>query len=122
DGQRFQQVLSNFLSNAVKFSPPDSPVTVRLERVDDRVRVAVTDQGPGIPDDFRDRIFQKFSQADASDTRARGGTGLGLAITKELAERMGGSVGFESAPGQGATFFVEFPGQKTPANSDTMTP
>jgi len=106
DAQRFQQMLSNFLSNAVKFSPAGGEVTVRVGQADDQVRVTVTDQGPGIPDDFRDRIFQKFSQADASDTRAKGGTGLGLAITKELTEHMGGSVGFESTPGQGATFFV----------------
>jgi PAS domain S-box-containing protein len=109
DAQRFQQVLSNFLSNAVKFSPAGGQVTVRVSRADARVRVTVADQGTGVPDDFRDRIFQKFSQADASDTRAKGGTGLGLAITKELAERMGGNVGFESAQEMGATFFVVMP-------------
>jgi PAS domain S-box-containing protein len=109
DAQRFQQVLSNFLSNAVKFSPAGGQVTVRVSRADARVRVTVADQGTGVPDDFRDRIFQKFSQADASDTRAKGGTGLGLAITKELAERMGGNVGFESSPGQGAKFYCDFP-------------
>lgn len=80
-----------------------------VRRLDGQVRVEVTDRGPGIPDEFRPRIFQKFSQADASDTRQKGGTGLGLAITKELAERMGGTVGFESEPGRGTTFFVELP-------------
>jgi signal transduction histidine kinase len=72
-----------------------------------RVRVEVRDHGPGIPAQFRDRIFQKFSQADSSDTRQKGGTGLGLAISKELIERMRGSVGFESEEGRGSCFYFE---------------
>jgi DNA-binding response OmpR family regulator len=75
----------------------------------DNVRVEVTDHGLGIPAEFRSRIFQKFSQADSSDTRQKGGTGLGLSITKELVERMGGRIGFDSVEGQGATFYIELP-------------
>ena len=73
------------------------------------VRLSVRDHGPGVPDAFRARIFTKFAQADGSDTRQRGGTGLGLAIAKEIAERHGGRLWFESAPGEGATFHLDLP-------------
>ena len=109
DGQRFQQVLANFLSNAAKFSPKNKPVDVAVQRRDGSVRVAVRDHGPGIPAKFRAHIFEKFSQADSSDSRQKGGTGLGLAITKELVEHMDGKVGFESVEGEGATFWVDLP-------------
>ena len=107
---RLQQVLSNFLSNAAKFSPQGSEVLLRVHYVgESSVRVEVIDHGPGIPAEFHKRIFQKFAQADSSDTRKKGGTGLGLAISKELIERMQGRIGFISVPGQGATFFFELP-------------
>ncbi|MBU0816484.1 MAG: PAS domain-containing protein, partial [Gammaproteobacteria bacterium] len=88
DASRLQQVLSNFLSNAAKFSPVGGTVEISVRGERDVVRVEVQDRGPGIPAEFRKRIFQKFSQADSSDTRQKGGTGLGLAISKELIERM----------------------------------
>ena len=115
DAERLLQVLANLLSNAAKFSPPNSCVEVLCESRFGRVRVTVTDQGPGIAEAFRHRIFQKFSQADSSDTRQKGGTGLGLAICKEMVERMGGKIGFDSTPGKGSRFYFEFScdGQQT---------
>lgn len=109
DAQRLQQVLTNFISNAVKFSPKEGQVEIRLSRQADQAVIEVVDHGPGISDEFRSRIFQKFSQADSSDSRQRGGTGLGLSISKAFVERMKGTIGFDSEPGQGATFFARFP-------------
>ena len=109
DSLRLIQVLSNLLSNACKFTPAGTSVDVHVSSSDDRVRIAVRDHGPGVPEAFRDIIFEKFSQADGSDTRASGGTGLGLAISKELMEHMGGSIGYEPAQGRGTVFFVDLP-------------
>ncbi|HSC68729.1 MAG TPA: PAS domain S-box protein [Cellvibrio sp.] len=109
DHQRLLQVLANYLSNAAKFSPLNDVVKVQVESHFGSVRVTVTDKGPGIPDSFRARLFQKFSQADSSDTRQKGGTGLGLAICKEIIERMGGKVGVHSVPGEGASFYFDLP-------------
>lgn len=109
DAHRLMQVLSNLLSNAIKYSPDNGTVEVAVQNDQQKVRITVTDRGPGIPAEFRSWMFQKFSQADSSDTRQKGGTGLGLAIVRELVERMGGEIGFDSVEGQGASFYVEFP-------------
>lgn len=109
DADRIMQVLANLLSNATKFSPPDSTVLVTIARHGKDIRVSVTDQGPGIPEAFRGRIFQKFAQADSSATRQKGGTGLGLSISKAVIERHGGKIGFETETDAGTTFFFELP-------------
>lgn len=114
DARRLQQALNNLLSNAIKFSPTNGEVLVSLTQNGTKVRVTVSDQGPGIPDHFRERLFEKFAQADSSDNRGRGGTGLGLAITRAIMEQMQGIVGFESEEGHGATFWLEWE-----INSDT---
>jgi PAS domain S-box-containing protein len=117
DADRLVQVITNLLSNAVKFSPPGGTVSVRALRGGLGVRVEVSDQGPGIPEEFRGRIFQKFSQADSSDTRVKGGTGLGLSISRAIVDRLGGNINFECNP-SGTTFFVELPEWTQPAGSE----
>ncbi|MVW74233.1 ATP-binding protein [Pseudomonas xionganensis] len=120
DAQRLSQVMANLLSNAAKFSPPGSQVTVSAEDLGDRVRIAVRDRGPGICEEFRPRIFSKFAQADGSDRRQKGGTGLGLAISKELVERMQGDIGFDTAAGNGTTFWFELPVSTSRQESSTL--
>jgi PAS domain S-box-containing protein len=109
DPSRLHQALANLLSNAIKFSPDGGTVTIDLHTRGDSLSISVTDYGPGVPASFRPHIFQKFAQADGSSTRSQGGTGLGLAITREIMEQMGGSVGFESSEGHGATFWLQLP-------------
>ena len=106
DQLRLRQVLDNLLSNAVKFSPPDSTVILRLSQQNDMVLVEVIDQGQGIPDQFKPRIFEKFSQADASDSRSKEGTGLGLTICKRIIESHGGQIGFSSTEHVGTQFWI----------------
>lgn len=108
DPFRLQQILNNFLSNAAKYAPEKTQVDICIQAYLGWVRISVIDYGKGIPEDFKAHIFQKFSQADASNTREKGGTGLGLAISKELVQRMGGRIGFNSEVGQGTCFFAEF--------------
>jgi len=109
DPDRLMQVLANLMSNAAKFSPAEGTVEISLIQRDHQFRIAVRDQGPGIPEDFKDKIFGKFSQADSSDTRQKGGTGLGLNITKAIVEQHGGTIGFDSEVGAGSTFFFDLP-------------
>ena len=108
DSNRFAQVMANLISNAVKFSPKGGEVVIAVEEVAKRIRVSVTDFGPGIAKEFQNRIFKRFTQADASDTRQKGGTGLGLSITKAIVEKMNGKIDFLTEEGKGTTFYFEF--------------
>jgi PAS domain S-box-containing protein len=109
DRDRLTQVLTNLLSNAIKFSEAGAEVLTRLSAEGEKLQIAVIDHGAGIPEQFRDRIFQRFAQADSADSRKKGGTGLGLNICKTIVEEHGGRIWFESVEGQGTTFFVELP-------------
>ncbi|MEG3617969.1 PAS domain S-box protein [Magnetovibrio sp. PR-2] len=108
DSVRFAQVMANLISNAVKFSPKGGEVMIKVEEFNNRIRVSVTDNGPGIPTTFQSRIFKHFTQADASDTRQKGGTGLGLSITKAIVEKMQGEIDFLTEDGNGTTFYFDF--------------
>ncbi|HEY2517783.1 MAG TPA: HAMP domain-containing sensor histidine kinase, partial [Polyangiaceae bacterium] len=110
DADRVAQVLANLLSNAIKFSPDGASVLVTVERRSAALRVSVRDAGPGVPDDFRARIFAPFSQADGSDSTTTGGSGLGLSISREIVNGLGGEIGFESRVGDGACFYFELAG------------
>jgi signal transduction histidine kinase len=105
DQKRFQQVMTNLMSNAAKFADTGSTVTVSAERQGASIRIAVTNSGPGIADAFRDRVFKPFSQASSISTLRSGGTGLGLSISKQIVEQMGGEIGFESIPNAKTTFW-----------------
>ncbi|MCK7595046.1 CHASE domain-containing protein [Pseudomarimonas salicorniae] len=109
DPLRLAQVLVNLLSNAIKFTPPGDRVEVELLCRGGEALICIRDRGPGIPEDFRHQIFERFAQADSSDRRRPGGTGLGLAISRGLVEGMGGRIWFEDAEGGGTRFWVAFP-------------
>ncbi len=110
DSGRIKQILYNLLSNAVKFTPTGGSISLRLTgNGDERVRLIVSDTGPGIPEDQRDAVFEKFHQLDASPTREHEGAGLGLAITRELVQLLGGNIRFDTEDGRGTTFIVELP-------------
>lgn len=108
DSHRLRQILDNFVSNAIKFSPENGLVTIHAEKTDPgRLRITTSDQGTGVPEDFKNQIFNRFSQAEVGTTRAAKGTGLGLAISRQLAGLLKGNVGFYNS--DGAHFWVELP-------------
>jgi len=109
DRDRIIQVLTNLVSNALKFSPANSQIKIVLEDNQQSIKFSVIDQGPGIPVGKLDRLFRPFQQLDSSDTRAKGGTGLGLTISKAIVEEHGGTIGVNTAAGAGATFWFELP-------------
>jgi signal transduction histidine kinase len=108
DESRLMQVMTNVISNALKFSNEDSAVRVFGEIIGQKVRICVKDTGIGIPDDAKDKVFGKFTQVDSSDQRRTGGTGLGMNITKQIVERHKGEIDYVSRLGHGTTFFIEF--------------
>jgi PAS domain S-box-containing protein len=128
DPDRLAQVLTNLLSNAIKFSSRGGEVLVAVEKLGETFRVSVRDHGAGIPPEFKSQIFEKFAQADGTNSRQKGGTGLGLSIVKQIVERLGGHVSFHDAPGGGTVFFVELPawdesaGGEIDVNADASFP
>ncbi len=117
DPQRLRQVVANLLSNAIKYSPGGGEVRVSAAATNGRVRVTVRDRGVGIPADQQAAIFTRFFRARSAATKAIGGTGLGLALSRAIVESHGGRIGFESAEGEGATFYFDLP-----AESDDAAP
>jgi two-component system, chemotaxis family, CheB/CheR fusion protein len=122
DPERLQQVLSNLLSNSIKFTPPGGQVTVKLDRIGSFARVQVIDTGQGISADFLPHVFEHFRQADSSTTRAHGGLGLGLSIVSYLVEAHGGTIQAESpGEGQGTTMTVKLPLQNLHPNTSVSS-
>ena len=109
DLEKLTQVVGNLLSNAFKFTPDGGRIHIEADHIDDVLQLRVTDEGPGIPREFQDRLFERFFQVDGSTTRAHGGTGLGLAIAAHIVHLHHGEIRLESEPGAGATFIVELP-------------
>jgi signal transduction histidine kinase len=109
DPDRMIQVLTNVLSNAVRFSAADDVVKINASRLDGMLRVAVSDAGPGIAENFRDHVFEAFARGEHDDWRHRSGTGLGMSISKGIIGELGGAISFETDLGAGTTFFVDVP-------------
>jgi len=126
DAGKIQQILENYMSNAVKFTPDDGSIVIKAQmpdspKADDKkVRFSVTDTGCGIAEQDKEKIFQKFGQLGHPLTRQYTGSGLGLAISKELADLLAGQVGFDSQPGKATTFWLEIP--LTLAKTEVETP
>ena len=109
DARALEHVLSNLVDNAVKYCPAGTRVTVSAAKEEDRIRLVVADNGPGIPAEHLPRVFERFYRVDAGRSRELGGTGLGLSIVRHMVEAMHGKVSVESEPGRGSTFIVSLP-------------
>ncbi|WP_290847076.1 PAS domain-containing sensor histidine kinase [Henriciella sp.] len=109
DPNRVIQVLTNFLSNASKFSKPGERVTIRAEENENELRISVADRGPGIPASEQHKVFQRFADLSNSNRADNGGTGLGLSVCKAIVENLGGKIGFDSREGFGTTFYFTLP-------------
>ncbi len=118
--KRFNQVMTNLLSNAAKFADRGSTIKIDVEAHDQFIKISVNNQGSCIPEEFRDKLFEPFLQADNSLTRSRGGTGLGLSIVKRIVEDSGGVISFDSSPKQGTTFWFTVPIDLPEATVDTL--
>jgi signal transduction histidine kinase len=119
DPTMISHAMSNLLSNAIKFSDQGT-ISIEVAYLDGEVHLSVTDEGIGIPEDMRDKIFDKFTQADGSMTRTQGGTGLGLALTRIIVEKHGGRIWVESGRGKGSKFTFSLPCH--PKKDDTILP
>ncbi|MBS1954502.1 MAG: HAMP domain-containing histidine kinase [Cyanobacteria bacterium SZAS-4] len=109
DSDRLVQVIVNFLSNAIKFSPPGGRVTIQTSEKDGWFECRVSDQGRGIPEEFRKKVFEPYTQVDAKDATTKKGTGLGLTISRSIVEQHGGVIGVDSEVGKGTTFWFKIP-------------
>ena len=109
DPDALDQVLMNLLGNAIKYTPAGGTVTVRATADGDRVRLEIIDDGPGVPPEHQERLFERFYRVDKGRSRDDGGTGLGLSIVKHLVEGLGGTVGYEARDPRGSIFWVELP-------------
>jgi two-component system phosphate regulon sensor histidine kinase PhoR len=118
DATKFDQIMTNLVSNAIKYSPSGGTVTVSVKSEGDTLTVAVKDEGIGIPEDKLNRVFEKFERVDDRDTRQAGGTGIGLFLVKHLVERHDGEVWVESEPGHGSTFTFRVPLHSPQAQED----
>jgi two-component system phosphate regulon sensor histidine kinase PhoR len=110
DSRRLDQVLTNLLENAHKYTPAGGEIRVTWENDRGNVLLKVSDNGPGIPPEYHARLFERFYRVDKARSRDQGGTGLGLAIVKHIMQRHDGMVWVESQPGHGSTFACRFPG------------
>ncbi len=111
DGALITRVVQNLLANALKFSPSGEQITIRIAGTPSGGRVEVTDTGMGIPEEYREKIFEKFGQVEARENKARASTGLGLAFCKLVVQAHGGTLGVHSEVGEGSTFWVELPAE-----------
>jgi len=115
DANRLEQVLANLVDNAIKYGRADGTVTIGGRKTDaDKLEIFVQDDGPGIPTEALDRVFERFYRVDKARSREQGGTGLGLSIVKHIVQNHGGKVWVKSEPGKGATFFFTLPGADVP--------
>jgi two-component system, OmpR family, phosphate regulon sensor histidine kinase PhoR len=111
DSDRLQQVLGNLVGNAIKYGRAEGQVGVRAIKVDSDIEICVQDDGPGIPADSLERVFERFYRVDKARSREQGGTGLGLSIVKHIVLCHGGKVWAKSEPGKGAAFYFTLPNQ-----------
>lgn len=120
DELRFMQVMTNLISNAAKFSPDGGEVQVTASMAEQNVLIEIIDHGSGIPEAFKNRVFEPFAQAESSDSRNKGGTGLGLAITKTIIDKMGGAIGFDSELNQKTRFWFSLPTKANLSNKKSV--
>lgn len=109
DADRLEQVIINLLGNAIKFSPEGSTVQITCQENENMIEIRVVDSGPGIPEDYKKKIFERFQQVSRGDGKDKEGTGLGLAISRAIVEAHGGTIGVESEDGKGSSFWIRLP-------------